>query len=316
MPLNNNKIKNSLVHEWCGGYVCQKRLSTFYAIVASNKSYDIYLTGNPPTQIRFRLLYADASFKIRLSMYYFTSQRIDLYLNDTFVNATNSKDVNGRMVVEDPTSDIQSYMPTYDNATGTNIFYKPDQRMYFSMGGLSVIDLKIAPVLYVRFGVPAITPAQFFNKETLVGNFALLLGVDPSKIRKVNIIRASTSGKKKRQSDELIFVELVIYDDPPKSSNNSQASNIIQSELSNLNQKISNQYMTGQLQKQAQTLLNVSIQSMVATPPVTNLTQNNQEVTVTKVAKIVVVQNADQCRTGIPCLIQPVIKVLDDSVRI
>ena len=284
-------------------------------MIAANKSYDIHLTGNPPSQLRFRILNADSSFKAKISMYYFTSQRIDVYKDDLFQNATNALYLNGRMTIQDPSSNISSYMPSYSNVSGTNLYYKQDQRIHFTLDGSGYIDLKIAPVLFVRFGVPAITPAQFFNTATLVGNFALLLGVDASKIRKVTIVKAS--GKKKRQSDGLIFVELTIFDDPPKSSTNNNASNDIQSQLSALNKKISNQYLTGELQAQAQSIMNVSLKAMSIKAPITNSTQaaTSQEVTLVKVAKIVVVQNADQCKSMLPCTIQPSIKVLDENVN-
>ena len=79
-----------LDHGWCFGYTCNKRISTFFAGVAPEKNYDIYLTSTPPYELRFRILNADENFKIRLSMFYCTSQRIDLYLNGVYVPSTNS----------------------------------------------------------------------------------------------------------------------------------------------------------------------------------------------------------------------------------
>ena len=32
-------------HGWCFGYTCQKRISTFMALVAANKNYDVVLTS-------------------------------------------------------------------------------------------------------------------------------------------------------------------------------------------------------------------------------------------------------------------------------
>ena len=120
------------------------------AIVASNTSYKIYLSANPPTQLRFRLLNSDASFKIKLGVYYYTSQRIDLYTNDSFINASNAIYVNGAMQLVDPSSNVSSYMPTYSNVSGTNLFLKSDQMIYFSLDGSTYIDLRIAPVLFIR----------------------------------------------------------------------------------------------------------------------------------------------------------------------
>jgi hypothetical protein len=285
------------------------------AIVAANKSYKVFLTATPPNQLRFRLLNADASYKIQLGMYYFTSQRIDLYRNDTFINATNAVYVNGAMQLQDPTP-LSSYMPTYSNASGSNLYVKADQMMYFSIDGSSYIDLKIAPVLFLRFGVPAITPDQFFNTATLVGNMAILLGVDPSMIRKVNIVRASS--KKKRQAgSSLVYVEVTIMSNPPSSASNSNSSSEIASQLSSLSNNITNKYLTGQLQAQAQSVLNITIAALSITPPVITPSNNtNTQVTLVKVASIVVVQNAAQCQALLPCIQQPSIKVLDGNVNL
>jgi len=283
------------------------------AIVAANQSYKVFLTATPPNQLRFRFLNADASFKIQLGMYYFTSQRIDLYLNDKFQNASNAVYVNGAMQLQDPTP-LSSYMPTYSNASGSNLYVKADQMVYFSIDGSSYIDLKIAPVLFLRFGVPAITPDQFFNTATLVGNMALLLGVDPSMIRKVNIVRAS-SKKKRDTGSSLVYVEITIMSNPPSSANNTNSSSTIASQMTSLSNNITNKFLTGQLQAQAQSILNVTIAALDITPPVISISNNtNTQVTLVKVASISVVQNAAQCQALLPCIQQPIIKVLDGNV--
>jgi len=46
-------------HGWCFGYTCQKRISTFYAIVATNTNFDIFFTGSVPEILRFHLLNVD-----------------------------------------------------------------------------------------------------------------------------------------------------------------------------------------------------------------------------------------------------------------
>ena len=179
-------------HSWCVGSRCQKRISTFTALIAANRSYDIYLSSTAPKQLRFRIVNADDSFNVRLSMYYFSSQRIDLYVNNTFTDPSNAEYKNGDMVLKETTkANRNSFMPTPQSKVGANFFDKPYGQMFFTAGGHSVIDLKISPVLFVRFGFPAITPDDFFQSANLVGNIAGLLGVPASKIRRVNIVRES-----------------------------------------------------------------------------------------------------------------------------
>ena len=48
-------------HGWCAGYTCQKRVSLFHSIVATNKSFDIFFTSTTPQKLRLMLLNADTS---------------------------------------------------------------------------------------------------------------------------------------------------------------------------------------------------------------------------------------------------------------
>jgi parallel beta-helix repeat protein len=104
-------------HGWCFGYTCQKRISTFMALIAGNMSYDIVLTSTPPDMLRMTILNADSSFKVRLSMHYSVQQRIDLYKNGNFLDPTNAKYFNGKMQLNNPVP-IEKYMPTYSNVSG------------------------------------------------------------------------------------------------------------------------------------------------------------------------------------------------------
>ena len=294
-------------HGWCFGYTCQTRISTFMALVAANKSYDVYLTSTPPKQLRFRLLNADKNFKIRLSMYYATPQRIDLYKNDTFKAPTNVDYSSGKMQLIDPGQNIAKYLPTFMNDSGTNLFNSSDRKMYFALDGTCFIDLKIAPVLFIRFGVPAITPEQFFNTQTLIGNFALLLGVDASKIRRVQIVREST---KKRQSNSLVYVVLTLYEDAASSLNNASSVQSLEEQMNQLDAKVSNLFMTGQLQKQAQSTLNVTLSSLsIQKPSAKSIAQS-----IVRIAKILVDTQAADCKAQSPCLTQPKLKVVDENV--
>ena len=294
-------------HGWCFGYTCQKRLSTFMALIAANKSYDIFLTSTPPDKLRFRILNADSTFKVRLSMYYFTCQRIDLYKNGQFMAPTNAEFVNGNMLIKDPSANLNYYKPTYQNASGVNLFYKNDSKMYFAIDGTSVIDLKIAPVLYVTFGLPAVTPEAFFNPATIVGNFALLLGVDASKIRRVSITRAS---KKKRSASGLISISITIEDNANTALNDTATEDANKQAFSQLGAQITNQFVTGQLQQRAQDTLNITIAGMAIQQP----QSNSSATSLAKIDTIKVITQASGCAAQIPCSVQPVVAIVDENV--
>lgn len=145
--LSDNKyldlINGPQDHGWCFGYTCQKRISTFMAIVAANKNYDIVLTSTPPEKLRFTLLNSNSSFKIGLSMFYSTAQRVDLYKNDEYVPPTNAYfDNDGNMRTNEINANtLASLKPTWQNVSGSNLHHR--KKIYFSTDGSSVIDLKV-----------------------------------------------------------------------------------------------------------------------------------------------------------------------------
>ena len=292
---------------WCFGYTCQTRLSSFMSIIANGHSFDVYLTSTPPETLRFRILNANAMFKVRLSMHYFTSMRIDLYLNGKYIEPSNAIYENGHMeLLKYDDTTLSNYKPTVHNASGVNLYHKPDRKVYFAMDGTSIIDLKIAPVLFVRFGVPAVTPEQFFSKNTVIGNFAYLLDIEPSKIRRVEIIRAS---KKKRSTDGTVYIVLTIEEAAPSSLNDTAAFNASKSNMNSLDAKMSNLFMTGELQKRASVTLNVTLTDLSVQKPLTSDFQS-----VSTDPKIKVITEASGCAAQVPCATQPRLQVIDENV--
>lgn len=279
------------------------------ALVAANKNYDIYLTSTPPNQLRFRILNADKTFKIRVSMYYFSSNRIDVYANGTLIPSTNSYYQNGNMLLTDPSTNMGLYMPSFMNASGTNLFIKAESKVFFSMGGLEYIDLKIAPVLILRFGLPAITPEQFFDPKTIVANFAALLNISQSMIRQVQIVRASQ--RKRDTTSGLIYVSLQIYQNPVVLINNTELFETIVTSLEQIQANVTNKFTTGQLNQTAAALFNVTLESMFVQP--VDLS-NSSLVEINKIAKVVILTDPDKCREQSPCEVQPTILVLDQNV--
>ena len=76
-------------HGWCNGYTCQKRISTFMALVQARHHYDIFLTSTTPNHMRFRLLNADSTIITSLALYYDSLQQIDVYANNIYVPPAN-----------------------------------------------------------------------------------------------------------------------------------------------------------------------------------------------------------------------------------
>ena len=78
-----------LLAGWCTYYTCLKRLSTFYAIVALDTDYELWLTGSNPEHWRFHLLNVDDKHSIRLKIWNKNLQRKDVYKNDIFIEPQN-----------------------------------------------------------------------------------------------------------------------------------------------------------------------------------------------------------------------------------
>lgn len=296
-------------HGWCFGYTCQKRISTFMALVAADKAYDVTLSSTPPEKLRFRLLNTDASFKIRLSMYYFTPMRVDLYNKNQFVIATNGEyNADNKLVFVDYSSDLASYMPTYESASGTNLFRKEDKRIFFAADGTGVYDLNIAPVLVVGFGFPSLTPEEFFQSETIVANFAMLLDIDPSMIRRVEIISAAQarlmSHRHGRALDPTLnYVDVIFEENPIMDLNDTASADAIAGNISALNVLVANLYSAEVLERTAQAN-NLTLASV-------EVALNEVPQALQTVGSLVLVQEAGQCAAQTPCVVQPKIMVLD-----
>lgn len=270
---------------------------------------DIFFTSLPPNQLRFRILNADENFKVRLSMHYFTSNRIDLYKNDRFVAPTNAYYENGKMILEDTNGRLEQFMPHFSNQSGTNLAVREDSKIYFSLAGGDFIDLKITPTIFVKFGAPAITESSFFNKETIVQNFADLLGIPSSKIRRVQII-SETPDKRKKRSAEMSFILLTIMDNPIETLDKKDQDDSIRTEMFNISSIIADQFTTGELQNRAKNLYNITISSLALQKPNSNGTDSE----IRKINRILIERDADGCKEMVPCEIQPILKIVDENV--
>ena len=282
------------------------------AIVAADKNFDIYLSSTPPSQIRFRVLNANSNFKLRISFYHPTFDRIDLYKNSKFVAPTNSYYSNSKMILFDPTSKIASLKPTYLNESGTNLYYKYEKKMFFTMSGSDVIDLKKTVVVNLKFSVPQNSDDAFFDPVNLVKNFAKLLGVDESKIRRVEIVSASRKRRSPRDiNDKQIIIS--IYENPVDLITDKDQITTIENNFVKLESEIINKFTTGQLQAYTLQQFGVQLNSLVMEKTILG---NSTEIEITKIKKVLVVQEAAGCNAQVPCSTQPILKILDENVII
>jgi hypothetical protein len=178
------------------------------------------------------------------------------------------------------------------------------------MSGSDFIDLKMSPVINLKFGVPPTTDDAFFDSANLVKNLAQILGVDESKIRRVEIVRASRKRRSPRDVNDIEIV-LTIYDNPVELITDTDQVTTVENNLVRDESEIINKFTTGQLQAYALQQFGVQLNSLVLEKTILG---NSTEIEITKIKKVLVVQEASGCNAQVPCSTQPILKILDENV--
>nr|XP_026692211.1 fibrocystin-L-like isoform X4 [Ciona intestinalis] len=203
-------------HGWCDGYTCQERLSTFHATVALNKEYLIHFSGTSPQKMRLRLPNVNSTDSVVVGLFYTSPRRLDVYVNEVYIEPLNAQtNSNGERILLKPTTPTQ-YKPTNSKNTGANYFDRDSQTLFVTVKGDTPVDIYTAPVVEITFGIPPVTPDEFFDSAGLIKRLALFLNVDESKIRIVDIVRVgSTSSSRKKRSTQSSSVSVEVGDPPP-----------------------------------------------------------------------------------------------------
>ncbi|XP_031760464.1 fibrocystin-L [Xenopus tropicalis] len=204
-------------HGWCAGYTCQKRVSLFHAIVATNKSFDIYFTSTSPQSLRLILLNTNSSKAVRVGIFYSNPQRLDVYVNNSYVLPTNGYvQSNGDILFKAPSYTGQYTPQLSSNVDGENYFDNDYKMLYILVRGSTPVVVRTSPLIIVSFNLPAMTEDQFYGAN-LVTNLALFLKIPVQKIRITKII-AEGSRRRKRAAGGLT-VSVQIADRPGQLTN-------------------------------------------------------------------------------------------------
>ncbi|ESO84871.1 hypothetical protein LOTGIDRAFT_131466, partial [Lottia gigantea] len=198
-------------HGWCSGYTCRKRISTFQAMTAIDKFHDIYFTGTTPQHLRFYLLDTESTQGIRVGVWYATPNRLDVHVNGQYVVPNNGEMKDGRLVLK-PSSTSVEFMPAVSQPSGSNYVKRDENMMFFVIKGSDRIDITLASVVVVSFSLPEMTIDEFFG-ENLIQNMAAFLGVDPRKVRIVDVVREDSGSRRKRQTGSIKLI-IEIGDEP------------------------------------------------------------------------------------------------------
>ncbi|KAG9478621.1 hypothetical protein GDO78_012332 [Eleutherodactylus coqui] len=204
-------------HGWCSGYTCQKRVSLFHAIVATNKSIDIYFTSVSPQNLRLKLLNTDNTESVLVGIYFSNPQRLDVYVDNTYVSPTNVQWKGSDCTLKEPTYQGQ-FMPRLSSAVlGENYFHNDYGMLYVLVRGSIPVEIHTSPQIVVGFHLPAMTVDQFYG-DNLVRNLALFLKIPASKIRITKIIPEGSRRRKRSAEGIIVWVEI---SNPPSQQMNS-----------------------------------------------------------------------------------------------
>ncbi|KAA0710123.1 Fibrocystin-L Polycystic kidney and hepatic disease 1-like protein 1 [Triplophysa tibetana] len=195
-------------HGWCAGYTCRRRVSLFHAIVATNKSFDIFFTSTTPQKMRLMTLNAKPTEAVRVAVFYSSPQRLDVYVNNKLVAPTNAQwnAGNTEYTAVEPTYPGQ-YLPSFNSDHGSN-FFDPDYKMlYILLRGSEPVQIRTSPLLVVAFNLPAMTEEQFFGAD-LIRNLAAFLKVPQNMIRITKIVRAGGGARRRRSTGLTVEIEI------------------------------------------------------------------------------------------------------------
>lgn len=67
------------------------------------------------------------------------------------------------------------------------------QLLYVTINGTTVINIKVPPLIILNFGLPPISDNEFYQ-DNVVNHLAALLRLKPVIIRRVTIVKATSSG--------------------------------------------------------------------------------------------------------------------------
>nr|DBA24045.1 TPA: hypothetical protein GDO54_011748 [Pyxicephalus adspersus] len=250
-------------HGWCSGYTCQRRVSLFHSIIATNKSFDIYFSSVSPQNLRLKLLNTDNTKCVLVGIFFSNPQRLDVYVNNTYINPTNIEWKGSDFTFKSPTYKGQ-YMPQLSSAVNGENFFDNDYAMlYILIRGSTPVEIHTSPLIVVAFNLPAMTVDQFFG-QNLVKNLALFLKIPANKIRITKIVQEGSSRRKRATGGITVSVEI---SDPPSAQKNTTSNStggLSFSDFQSISKSLASAAVSGSLSS----ALNVTVSSLSISDPV------------------------------------------------
>lgn len=213
-----NLVNGPMDNGWCGGYTCQERISTLYAVVCSGLEYTIALTSTNPQNFSLHLLNSNNQQVIVVGIIHNTPQRLDVYITGEDGREQYVTPKNAILTADDNLQYIDGsedeFIPTLSDSHGANFYDRRTKRIYVTIRGATVCKIITTPAIVLSVNIQVSSVDMFFAEETLVRNLALLLGIPANMIRTVDVVRES---RKRRQVEGVTIT--VQIGSPPAPSN-------------------------------------------------------------------------------------------------
>ncbi|CBY40006.1 unnamed protein product [Oikopleura dioica] len=189
-------------HSCCIGYACSLRLMTLHSTVACGQDYDYYFSSTTPLKAKWYFADAPADCKILVKFYSKRPNRMNFFMDGELSLATNAVLMGDSISWSKPDP---SFFPGLTDSIyshgGANYHDRNNQLFYMILSGGSNYDLEVVSTLVLELGVMTeVTEDEFYDNGNLAANIAALLGIDPSKIRLMNVISETGSQRRKRRA--------------------------------------------------------------------------------------------------------------------
>ena len=164
------------------------------------------MSSTLPINQRIHFKYAPPECKIRLSLYTKRPNRIKVYLGspkngvERFPTNTKINTSTGKLTWDKPNKD---YIPDIETSlAGAHYQERAEQVLHVIVQGGQMLHLKIAQTLVLELDVMTeLTEDEFYDNGNLARNLAALLGIDPSRIRIMNVISESAGQRRRRHAE-------------------------------------------------------------------------------------------------------------------
>ncbi|KAM8966821.1 LOW QUALITY PROTEIN: fibrocystin-L [Pelodytes ibericus] len=250
-------------HGWCSGYTCQKRVSLFHSIVATNKSFDIYFTSTSPQNLRLMLLNSDNTKAVRVAIFFSNPQRLDVYVNNEYKYPTNAvRSGSGTDFTLKAPTYAGEYLPQLTSTTfGDNYLDNDYKMLYVLVRGSTPVEIHTSPLIVIAFNIPAMTVDEFYGAN-LVRNLAIFLKIPANKIRITKIV---PEGSRRRRAAGGLTVSVEIADPPSAQRNSTNTTGgLTYSDFVTINENLAASIINGSLSSS----LNVTVSSLSVSDPI------------------------------------------------